>query len=201
MNIAILVLAAGKSSRMQSMKQLEKINGATLLNISLEKAIQLQKHDVYCVLGANATQIEKSIVNKEVNCIYNENYSQGLSTSIVTGLNYFIKKTLNYEGIFILLADQPAIAIYYLESMIQLHQKNPKKIIASKYGNSYGVPALFPKIYFNDLLEIQKDKGAKEFMENNRTKIVTSDLKTDFTDIDTVEDLNMFKKRNLNHDE
>lgn len=201
MNIAILVLAAGTSSRMQSMKQLEKINGTTLLNISLEKAIQLQKHDVYCVLGANATQIEKSIVNKEVTCIYNENYSQGLSTSIVTGLNYFIKKTLNYEAVFILLADQPAIAIDYLKSMVQLHQKNPKKIIASKYGNSYGVPALFPQIYFNDLLEIQKDKGAKKFMENNRTKIVTSDLKTDFTDIDTVEDLNMFKKRNLNHDE
>ena len=36
-------------------------------------------------------------------------------------------------------------------------------------------------------------------MENNKTKIVTSDLKTDFTDIDTVEDLNRFKKRNLNH--
>ena len=74
MNIAILVLAAGTSSRMQTMKQLEKINGTTLLNISLEKAIQLQKQDVYCVLGANATQIEKSIVNKEVTCIYNENY-------------------------------------------------------------------------------------------------------------------------------
>lgn len=127
MNIAILVLAAGTSSRMQSMKQLEKINGTTLLNISLEKAIQLQKQDVYCVLGANATQIEKSIINKEVTCIYNENYSQGLSTSIVTGLDYFIKKTLNYEGVFILLADQPAIDIDYLKSMVQLHQKNPKK--------------------------------------------------------------------------
>ena len=36
-NIAVLVLAAGKASRMNSIKQLEKIDNKTLIDISLEK--------------------------------------------------------------------------------------------------------------------------------------------------------------------
>ena len=51
--VAILVLAAGASSRMKTPKQLLKIGNQTLLELVLEKAKALTSLHVYCVLGAN----------------------------------------------------------------------------------------------------------------------------------------------------
>ena len=194
MNIAILVLAAGKSSRMQSIKQLEKIEGKTLLNITLEKANLLQKNNVYCVLGANANRIKQSISALNITTIYNDNFADGLSTSIISGLNYFKNQHLNFDAIFILLADQPAIDVAYLLSMKNLCLKNPTKIIATKYPAHFGVPVIIPKIYFDALLKINGDIGAKSFINAHKNEVLSSNLQTNHTDIDTKEELNLFRK-------
>ncbi len=194
-NIAILVLAAGKSSRMNSIKQLEKINHKNLISITLDKVRYIFPDTIFCVLGANANKIKKEITTKNIEFISNTNFEKGLSSSIVAGIKYFEKNQFNFDGIFILLADQPALEISYLKSMITLYQDNEDKIIASNYGNKLGVPAIFPKKYFIDLLLIQGDKGAKEFI-NQRKKIVIYPKKnTNFFDIDTKEDLILFKNQ------
>jgi molybdenum cofactor cytidylyltransferase len=193
-NIAILVLAAGKSSRMNSIKQLEKINNKTLLDITLEKVNNLFSENVFCVLGANADEIKQGITSKNIQFINNKNFENGLSASIVSGINYFNENKLNFEGLFILLADQPAIETWYLESMLNLFQKNNDTIIASNYGNKLGVPVIFPKKYFTDLLLIIGDKGAKEFINKRKNEIIHPELTTNFFDIDTKSDLQFFKK-------
>ena len=58
-SIAILVLAAGKSSRMKGIKQLLKIDNKTLLEHTLEEAKKVNSKNVFCVLGANAEKIKK----------------------------------------------------------------------------------------------------------------------------------------------
>lgn len=194
MSIAILVLAAGKSSRMQSIKQLEKVGNKTLLNITLEKAVQLQETDIYCVLGANASLIKKSIVFPNISIISNDNYTNGLSTSIIASLNYFKKHDLNFNAIFILLADQPAIDEEYLSSMKNLHLNNPSKIIATKYQLHFGVPVIIPKTYFKSLLTINGDKGAKSFINEHQKEVLSSKLQTNSIDIDTQEELNLYRK-------
>ncbi|MEN8857636.1 MAG: nucleotidyltransferase family protein [Flavobacteriaceae bacterium] len=194
MSIAILVLAAGKSSRMKSIKQLEKVGNKTLLNITLEKAVQLQETDIYCVLGANASLIKKSIVFPNISIISNDNYTNGLSTSIIASLNYFKKHDLNFNAIFILLADQPAIDEEYLSSMKNLHLNNPSKIIATKYQLHFGVPVIIPKTYFKSLLTINGDKGAKSFINEHQKEVLSSKLQTNSIDIDTQEELNLYRK-------
>jgi len=193
-NIAVLVLAAGKSSRMKSIKQLEKINQKTLLDITLEKIKNIFSDDIFCVLGANADKVKSEIVTKNINFINNTNFETGLSASIVAGIHHFKKNNLNFESVFILLADQPAIDIAYLKSMIFLSEENKENIIASKYGNKFGVPAIIPKKYFNDLILIEADKGAKEFINHHKNDVLCSDLSTNLLDIDTKEDLNSYKK-------
>lgn len=193
-NIAVLVLAAGKSSRMKSIKQLEIINNKTLLDIILEKVKQLFSDHIYCVLGANSDKIKAEITSKNIQFIENKNFDKGLSSSIVSGLEYFKKKELNFDGVFILLADQPAIEIKYLKAMLELFDKNQTKITASNYENKLGVPAVFPKKYFEDLLLIHGDKGAKEFINNRKSEVISPKLTSNLIDIDTKVDLEIFKK-------
>jgi molybdenum cofactor cytidylyltransferase len=192
-NIAVLILAAGKSSRMNRIKQLEKINGETLLDITLEKVNSLFSENVFCVLGANYDEIKQGITSKNITFINNKNFEKGLSASVASGVNYFIENKLNFNGIFILLADQPAIEIPYLKSMLKLFKKNDNTIIASNYGNELGVPAIFPEKYFTELLLIKGDKGAKKFINQRKNKVLYPKKSTNLFDIDTKKDLSLYK--------
>jgi molybdenum cofactor cytidylyltransferase len=178
---------------MNGIKQLKKINNKTLLDITLEKLKSRYSDEIYCVLGANAAAIKSEITSKNIQFIENLNYEKGLSSSIVSGITYFKKEALNFDGIFIVLADQPGIEITYLESLIAIFKENTDRIIASNYGNKLGVPAIFPKKYFSELLLIKGDKGAKEFINQRESEVICPLTSTNFFDIDTKEDLELFK--------
>ena len=147
MKAAILILAAGTSSRMGSTKQVLPYKHTTLLGWTIEQTIAIEEVETYVILGANIKSIKKSIVSYSINVIENKNYREGISTSIVTGINTIEVRT--FEKVLILLADQPKITTDYLKKLFEISKKDPAKIIASNYGDKIGVPAIFPKKYFS----------------------------------------------------
>lgn len=191
-DIAILVLAAGKSSRMKSIKQLAKIDEKTLLQITLEKAKKIAPNNAFCVLGANANKIKSQVNFNDIQIIVNSNFEEGLSSSIIHGIQFLQKEHLKLKGVFILLADQPGIHLSYLNEMIVLFKENSTKIIASKYNSGFGVPALISAFYFDDLLKIKGDKGAKRFLNRNLNVVLSPKKNTNLVDIDTQEQLKQF---------
>ena len=197
-SIAILVLAAGKSSRMKTTKQLLKFNNKFLLDVVLEKSKKLCSDSIFCVLGANSEKIKKNITTKNVHFIINKNYDKGLSTSIVEGVRFIESKHKNLTGILILLADQPKISSQYLRDLIQLFTIHSKKIVASKYNNSIGVPAIFPSSYFSELKCLKGDLGAKKLLKKEINSIIFSNIDTNFVDLDTPEDLHNYKTKHNN---
>ncbi|WP_299001438.1 nucleotidyltransferase family protein [uncultured Tenacibaculum sp.] len=183
---AILILAAGNSSRMGKTKQLLPYKNATLLEWAIEQAQKSVVKNVFCLLGANKEVIEKQLSTKTVEIIYNPNYKDGLSTSIVTGIDFLQKH--NFDSVLIMLADQPHVTSEYLNSLIEASKKNPSNIIASNYQGSVGVPAIFPKNYFNDLLDLKGDKGAKNFLLQQNNNVIKVNSTQNLLDIDTPED-------------
>ena len=180
---AILILAAGKSSRMGSPKQLLPYKKTTLLGWAIKQAIQSKANAVFCVLGANAIPIKKSIENYSVTTIFNADFNHGLSSSIVAGINYL--KDKDFDTVLIMLADQPNVTAHYLSELITTSEENSAKIIASTYDKKNGVPAIFPKHYFQQLLKLSGDKGAKYFLEKHQKEII-SIKPINLIDIDTV---------------
>ncbi|MFQ3182619.1 MAG: molybdenum cofactor cytidylyltransferase [Polaribacter sp.] len=190
-NIAVIVLAAGKSSRMKTPKQLVKIGNNFLLEFVLSKAKAINKNHVYCVLGANDARIRREISSSNVHFIYNATFNEGLSSSIISGVSE-IEMQSDYKAVLILLGDQPAIEKEYLNAMIALFSKDDSKIIASTYKGALGVPAIFPKSYFSKLKNMSGDFGAKEMLHTNND-VVALNKHTNFIDIDTEKDLQNFK--------
>ena len=191
-NIAILVLAAGESSRMKTPKQLVKIGINFLLEIVLSKAKAININHVYCVLGANDVLIRKEISSANTHFIYNTNFKKGLSSSIAYGISHLKTTTNSYDAVLVLLGDQPAIEKTYLNEMIALFNEDQSKIIASNYGKKLGVPAIFPRSYFSKLQKMSGDFGAKDILNNN-SNVVYINKQTNFIDIDIEEDLQNFK--------
>ena len=190
-NIAVIVLAAGKSSRMKTPKQLVKIGNNFLLEFVLSKAKAINKNHVYCVLGANDARIRQEISSSNVHFVYNAAFNEGLSSSIVSGISE-IEMHPDYKAVLILLGDQPAIDKEYLDAMIALFSEDNSKIIASNYKGKLGVPAIFPKSYFSKLKNISGDFGAKEILHTSKD-VIALNRPTNFIDIDTEKDLQDFK--------
>ncbi|CAL2095105.1 nucleotidyltransferase family protein [Tenacibaculum sp. 190524A02b] len=184
MKVAILILAAGTSSRMGSIKQVLPYKHTTLLGWTIEQVIAVKEADTFVVLGANMGLIKKSIDAYSITIIENKSYREGLSTSIVTGINTIEVNT--FDKVLILLADQPKITTDYLKKLIEISKKNQAKIIASNYGDKIGVPAIFPKKYFSKLKELTGDKGAGKLLNITLKSEVLSLLNSNLTDIDTL---------------
>ena len=188
MQLVVLILAAGKSSRMGNIKQLLKIEGKTLIENAIETSMKIEKTSTLCVLGAHAAEIKKKVDLSNVDVTINKDYELGLSSSIISGIKHLQKQKKQFDGIFLLLADQPAIKLAYYQEMVALFSKEKNKIIASKYENGFGVPAIFPKSFIKNLLAIKGDKGAREFLQKNKKEILSPKTRVNLVDIDSPKD-------------
>jgi molybdenum cofactor cytidylyltransferase len=191
LKIAILILAAGNSKRMGVTKQLLPLGNTTLLGITIKNVIDANCTAMYCVLGADAVAVKKSISKFNIETIFNPNFKSGLSSSIVVGIQHIIKK--QFDAVLILLGDQPFVNATYINEMIVTYKNHPEQIIASTYKTTIGVPAMVPKSDFKELLKLKGDKGAKDFLINSKDRIIQ--LKgVKLLDIDTKEDYEDFLK-------
>lgn len=184
MKIGVLILAAGTASRMGVIKQLLPYENTFLLGSVIENIQEVLPEDIHVVLGAKAVEIKKALSNYTVTCHENPDYKNGLSTSIVCG----VKALSYYDSILICLADQPKIDSLYFQELITVSQQNQECIIASKYGDKNGVPAIFPKSFYSRLITLQGDKGAKQLLNSELNFIKTISCSEKLLDIDTPED-------------
>lgn len=185
--LAIIILAAGKSSRLGLItKQLLKYNGVTLLKRACKKALQIT-NDVFVVLGHEKEECEKEIKDLDLNILFNKDYGKGIGSSI----SYGIKHTNDYKNTLIMLCDQPFINKKHLINL--KNNIDNQTIIATKYENasSSTVPAIFPKKYYKKLSKLNEDKGAKSMMKNEVCINIKLE-KSRSIDIDTREDIKTY---------
>jgi molybdenum cofactor cytidylyltransferase len=186
MKIAILILAAGESKRMQGIKQLLPWKKTTLLGNAIEQALKSKATQVYVVLGANANKIAPTIAHYNIQNIENKDWKNGLGNSIAYGVNYIIENQNQYEAILITLADQPLIAAAYYNALLEEYAKKEAKIIASETNNTPSVPAIFDADYFDKLTELSEDKGAKEILRTAQNEVFMLRSNTNLIDLDTI---------------
>lgn len=96
----VVLLAAGKSSRTSSLKQLYDINGEYLINIQIRR-LQSYGFNVAVVLGYEYKKIH-TIINDSVTIVHNEQYEKGMFSSVKMAM-----KTLNDEQIIFCHVDRP----------------------------------------------------------------------------------------------
>jgi len=171
-NITVIILAAGASNRMGEPKQLLKWGNSTLLGSTIEKAKKLRATKVVVVLGANYKLINKAIEPSKVTILNNLNWKNGLGNSIAFAVNYILQTTIKTDAVLFMLSDQPFIEVDFLNTMVNQFQEGKQSIIATSYDDHrYGVPAIFDKIYFKELLQLNDDNGAKHLLKKYKYHI------------------------------
>jgi len=183
MKIATLILAAGESKRMKGIKQLLPWKDSTLLGYAITQSLQSSANEVYVVLGANMNKIMNSVDTRKVNLVINDDWSLGMGTSIAAAIRFFRANQLDFDGILIRLIDQPLLDVKYYNLLIN-NYIDSKNIIASSYKSGYGVPVIFDKNYFHELLDLKSDKGAKDIIKEHKKELIIVDSEGGTIDLD-----------------
>jgi molybdenum cofactor cytidylyltransferase len=186
--LAILILAAGESSRMgEHVKQILPWRSTTLLGNAIQQADTSIADNTFTVLGAFEERIMAEVNFEANSTIKNSNWGSGMGSSIATGISHFLTKGMGYDAVLIMLADQPLIDTNYLNKMMGNWIGNPSKIITTQYDNKSGVPAIFGKEHFEELQTLNKDFGAKDIIVANEATVLALNPEGKEIDIDSWE--------------
>ena len=153
MNAAV-ILAAGDSSRMGFPKQLAEVKEKPLLQLIIDKVNNNFEHSSV-VLGSENDVISEKIDFKNSSILINENWSEGITSSIRTSL-FFYQSQKEIENIIFFLADQPQVESEVIESLIN-DDHDSTKIIIPKYRYKLGFPILVPRLFWQKLELITQD--------------------------------------------
>ena len=183
---AIIILAAGSSSRLGQPKQNLVFRGQTLLQRAIDSALSTVGIHVLVVLGADADLVKPTIHHLPITIVNNPEWNQGLSTSIKTGIEAIVQIEPDLSAVILMPCDQPFVDTHLLNLLIL--QKTKTGIAASFYNNELGLPILFNKKYFPDLLALDGDNGIENLLETNKDDVSDIYFPWAETDIDTMAD-------------
>jgi molybdenum cofactor cytidylyltransferase len=195
LNVAIIILAAGASSRMGQPKQLLDINGKSLLRHIAEIALETNCYPITVVLGANRQLIRGELDKMPITIIDNPKWEEGMSSSIKMGLVGAYMTAKEIEAAIFLTVDMPYITKEIIEKMIQkASESTDNQLIACKYDEQVGIPVLFKRELFNELLDLTGEQGAKKVITKHLDKMKSIDFPAGKYDLDTMVDYERFIK-------
>lgn len=191
---AIVLLAAGASKRMGQPKQLLSWGVHTLIENAILETLKVNEARVFVVLGANYRLIHEKIENYPVTVLNHLNWEQGIGSSIAFGVSK-IDKLKMYKRVVVVLADQPSVQYQNITSLIHSHVKNKSSISITVCNNYKGVPAIFQKDLFSELMLLSDDNGAKSMIKKHKYSVLEFVIDDEILDVDTLEDYQKIIKR------
>ena len=185
------VMAAGASRRFGDIKQLAKIDGVSMVRRSYNILNKVLKGRTYLVVGSNAEFIVRDF--QEANTIYNRQWSKGLGSSIS-----FVATQMENEskcsGVLITLGDQVKLSEQDYQKLVDVY--DGEKIVVSSYSRKKGPPAIFPRKYFEQLMNLKGDNGAKEVIRKNSNFVISCKVDNASFDVDSQDDFRDFLRQN-----
>ena len=187
----IIILAAGPSSRLGLPKQNLVYENQTLLQRNIKAALATGCHPVTVILGANNNVILPTIENLPIEIAYNDNWIEGMSSSIRTGITHLQKNHGKISSVILMLCDQPFVTTDVLLQLVEA--SSPESIVACAYNDAVGPPVFFARHYFPHLLLLKGNEGAKLLIHKYEAHVITIPFGKGDMDIDTMEDFERLK--------
>jgi molybdenum cofactor cytidylyltransferase len=198
--IGAIVLAAGYSSRMRASgrdrnKLIEPVDGKPMVRHVVEAALESAASHVIVVTGNEKEAVMAALENMPVSFSENAYYSNGLSTSLISGLNSL---PADCDGALVLLGDMPAIDTLLLDRLIAAFDPaEDRAIIVPVHDGRRGNPVLWARRFFDEMRTLSGDQGARALFAPYAGLVCEVEAGSDapLTDIDTKEALSAFLGR------
>lgn len=188
-NTGIIILAAGGSTRFGRPKQIFKYQGETLVRRAAMTALEANAGPVIFSLGADHEAVERELSDLEVTSVFNAEWRSGMSSSLISAVKYLEQEHPNIDAVVFMLCDQPLISSTMLLKLIALYEETDAAIVASEYEDTLGVPALFDRSTFDELLKLSGDEGARSVIRKHNDRVQRVSMPEAGFDIDSLTDV------------
>jgi molybdenum cofactor cytidylyltransferase len=192
-HIGAVILAAGESSRFGGPKQLVEFRGKSLIRRITDSAMEAGCSPIVVVIGSDGEKVFRELEGTNVTNIENEIWQQGMGSSIRAGIRHLVDNARDIDAAILLVCDQPAVDAQAIVRLIRLRETTKKDIIASSYANTLGVPALFARSLFFELLSLGDRAGAKSIILRNRERVAQVPFPEGKIDIDSWSDYEILR--------
>jgi len=192
-NIGALILAAGFSSRMGSFKPLVEIGGKSFVERNIELFSQSGVSKIITVAGYKAEDLKKVIADTPSQCVINENYTEGMFSSIRKGAEILHH---NCDGFFLLPVDIPLVSSTTLENLLHTFFSVSCRICYPVYSGRRGHPPLIHADLIPQILSFRGDGGLRKLLHEYDQAVIDVEVEDPFIlrDIDTKEDYDAVAK-------
>jgi len=183
--VALLLLAAGASTRMGQPKQLLPYHGRTLLRHAAETAVASGCAPLVLVTGALHDELLPEIAGLPIRAVHNPAWDTGMASSLQAGLAALAGT--NPAAVLVLLTDQPHVTPALLRQLVALQQHTKAPAVAAAYAGTLGVPAVFSRALFSDLRQLKGAQGANRLLAMLGPAVGRVDFPAGLLDVDTPE--------------
>lgn len=192
--IAAIILAAGESTRMGTLKQVLPWGEATVIEASVDAACDAPGiGQVVTVLGHEADRVRAVLDKKsrpKLSLALNPDYKLGMFSSVKVGI---ASLDPGIEAFFIASGDQPEIRREEYDKIIEIFrgQRQPRDIVIPVYQGRGGHPTLFRASLCSEILGMPYDgNGLRDVIRKHEAKVVRVNMEHPgiIHDLDTKED-------------
>lgn len=163
------ILAAGPSTHLGRPAQLARLDGALLLHRAVANAASVAGHSVSVVLGAHAREVAPALRLTSATIVIDRDWPEGTASAIRAAVRGLPPRC---EGLLLVLAAQVSVTADDLRRLFTAWRRQPILIGAALYGGAPGLPAIFPRWAFPDLMELRGDHDAAQVLRRNSDRVV-----------------------------
>jgi len=186
---AVVVLAAGSSSRMGRPKQLLPVQGVPMVVRAVRTALHSGVGPVLVVIGAAGEQVRAALGDllPHIRLVENADWAAGQSTSVAAACAQLPDRA---EAAIFMPVDQPYLDPMLLQQLQAAWRNGADLVAPVAAGLLRGAPALFDRRYWRELLALQGDTGGRRLLAAHPDAVQTVPAQAEWlVDIDTASDL------------
>ncbi|MFZ2063878.1 MAG: nucleotidyltransferase family protein [Candidatus Binatus sp.] len=187
--IAVVILAAGRASRMGREKLLLMLGDKPVIRHVAETVCRSEldgiSDTVVVANPRNQDSIRAVLAGLDLRIICNPSFEQGLGTSIATGVGAAVGS--DASALLLVQGDQPFVNAEVLRRLIDEWREHQSAFVASSYDEITTTPVIFSRALFAEMAALKGDVGARSVLRNHGGRVITFPAWRG-ADLDTEED-------------
>jgi CTP:molybdopterin cytidylyltransferase MocA len=160
-DLVVAVLAAGASRRLGRAKQLVPIRGEPLLRRQCQCALTARVGEVVAILGCDEAQHREVIVDLPIDVRVNDEWKEGMAATLRSAVRAAKERQ---AALLVLPCDQYRIIPDDLCTLYNHWRWAPSIACVSRWGHYAGPPAILPIHYYDHVLRLRGDIGARSLL-------------------------------------
>jgi len=187
-NIAAILLAAGRSTRMGAYKPLLPFGNRTIIETCIDNFERAGIENIIVVVSARrAAEIRAQLSHLQVRFAVNPDEASEMSDSIARGVEQLSNET---TALFIALADQPTVPRAVIVKLQDERARTNAQIVAPEYNGHGGHPVLIDFALRDELLHLDPKGGLRALLEARKDDVRRISFDTEYVvrDMDTWDD-------------